>query len=374
MLGMSDGTREDQTGRPQPLERRQFASDNYAGICPGAWAALEQANRGHAPAYGEDEWTARASDMLRELFEIDCEVFFTFNGTAANSLAIASMCQSYHSVLCHEAAHVETDECGGPEFFSHGTKVLTVGGRDGKVDLAAVQHSVKRRTDIHYPKPKVLSITQATEVGTVYSAEELDAISEMARKLDLKVHMDGARFANAVASLGVSPKEVTWKVGVDVLCFGGTKNGMPVGDAVVFFDRALAHEFEYRCKQAGQLASKMRYLAAPWVGMLEDGAWLKYAAQANRCAKLMEARLCSLPGVQITAPVEANAVFVKMPEHAIEAMRRRGWRFYTFIAAGGARIMCSWDTTPEDVNAFAADLEAVLQAGASGAKPQAARR
>lgn len=341
---------------PAALPRRQFASDNYAGVCPEAWSAMEKANAGHVPGYGDDAWTKRASDLLRELFEIECEVFFTFNGTAANSLALASMCRSYHSILCHDLAHVETDECGAPEFFSNGTKVLLVPGERGKVSVEAVRERVKRRTDIHYPKPRVLSLTQATELGTVYDANELDAVSEAARRLNLKVHMDGARFANAVASLDVSPKEITWKAGVDVLCFGGTKNGMAVGDAVVFFDKELADEFGYRCKQAGQLASKMRYLSAPWVGMLEDGAWLRHARHANHCAALLEEKLRGAPGLEMIAPRQANAVFVNMPEELIKALHERGWHFYTFIGAGGARLMCSWDTTEEDVTAFAKDV------------------
>jgi threonine aldolase len=229
--------------------RRQFASDNYAGICPEALSAMQRANTGHVPAYGNDSWTQEAADLIRRLFETQCEVFFVFNGTAANSLAIASLCQSYHSVLCHELAHVETDECGAPEFFSNGTKVLTVPGEQGKVTPAHIERMVKRRSDIHYPKPRVISLTQATEVGTVYSPKELKAIWAVAKSLKLRIHMDGARFANAVASLGVKPKAMTWQVGVDVLCFGGTKNGIGVGDAVVFFNPALAEEFDYRCKQ-----------------------------------------------------------------------------------------------------------------------------
>jgi threonine aldolase len=344
------------TQTPQPLERRQFASDNYAGICPEAMAALQQANVGHAPAYGEDAWTARAADLLRDIFETDCEVFFTFNGTAANSLAISAMCKSYHSIICHETAHVETDECGGPEFFSHGTKVLTVGGADGKVDLEAVRHVVNRRSDIHYPKPCVLSVTQATELGTVYSPDELGAVAEAARSLGLRVHMDGARFANAVATLAVPPSAITWKCGVDVLCFGGTKNGMPVGDAVVFFDRELARDFGYRCKQAGQLASKMRFLSAPWIGVLESGAWLDRARHANAMAGRLHERIAGLPGVDMMAPVQANSVFVKLSPAVAQALRDAGWRFYTFIGAGGARFMCAWDTTEADVDALAADL------------------
>ena len=279
--------------------RRHFASDNYSGVCPEAWDAMARANQGHVPSYGDDEWTAKAADLLRDLFEVNCEVFFSFNGTAANALALSAMCQSYHSILCHELAHAETDECGAPEFFSNGSKILVVSGEDGRIRPEAVSHMVQRRCDIHYPKPKVLSLTQATELGTVYSVDDLQALFEAARRHDLRVHMDGARFANAVASLGVAPKDLTWKVGVDVLCFGGTKNGMAVGEAIIFFKKELAHEFAYRCKQSGQLASKMRFLAAPWVGMLESGAWLRNATQANRMAEQLEAGLSEVPWMSI---------------------------------------------------------------------------
>ena len=342
-------------------ERRQFASDNYAGICPEAWAAMAEANAGHAPGYGDDAWTGRAADLLRDLFETDCEVFFVFNGTAANSLALASLCQSYHSILCHETAHVETDECGAPEFFSNGTKVLTLSGREGKIDPAGVEWMVRRRADIHYPKPRVVSVTQATELGTVYGPDELKAIWARAKSHDLAIHMDGARFANAVVSLGVAPKELTWQAGVDVLCLGGTKNGMAVGDAVVFFDRARAREFDYRCKQAGQLASKMRFLAAPWVGVLRDGAWLRYARRANEMAALLEAEVTRIPGVPVIHPRQANGVFVTMPPAAAAALRAEGWRFYDFIG-GAVRLMCAWDTTPEDVKAFGAALARAVAA------------
>lgn len=344
----------------QPEEvLNQFASDNYAGICPEAWEAMARANTGYAQSYGNDQWTERACGHLRELFETDCEVFFVFNGTAANSLALASLCQSYHSIICHELAHVETDECGAAEFFSNGTKILLVPGQDGKIDLDAVEHTVKRRADIHYPKPKVLSITQATEVGTVFSVTELQKVREVAKRLHLKIHMDGARFANAVATLQVAPKEISWKAGVDVLCFGGTKNGFAVGEAVVFFNKEMAREFDYRCKQAGQLASKMRFLAAPWVGVLESGAWLRHAAHANRCAKLLEERLKAIPGISLMFPCQANSVFVSLPGRVSEALHKRGWYFYTFIGTGGARFMCSWETREEDVHRLADDIAAL---------------
>jgi threonine aldolase len=340
--------------------RRHFASDNYAGICPEAWAALAEANQGHAPGYGEDAWTQKAADLIREIFETRCEVFFVFNGTAANSLSLASMCQSYHSILCHETAHVEADECGAPEFFSNGTKVLLVSGPNGKIDPAGIERMVTRRTDIHYPKPRAVSLTQATELGTVYTPDELKAIWAKAKSHGLKIHMDGARFANAVASLGCAPKEITWQAGVDVLCFGGTKNGIHVGEAVVFFDRELAREFDYRCKQGGQLASKMRFISAPWLGVLKDGAWLRHATHANAMAARLESRLRLLSQVKILFPRQANAVFAELPRPVIDGLRQRGWKFYTFIGQGGCRLMCAWDTTEEDVDNFGKDLESLL--------------
>ncbi len=340
--------------------QRQFASDNYAGIAPEALAAMQAANLGHAPGYGDDRHTAEAADLLRALFQADCDVYFAFNGTAANSLALAAMTQSYHSVLCHETAHVETDECGAPEFFSNGTKVLTMPGPDGKVTPEGIRHLVEKRSDIHYPKPRVVSLTQCTEQGSVYTVDEVRAVGAAARAHGLKVHMDGARFANAVAALGCHPAEVTWKAGVDVLCFGGTKNGMAVGEAVVFFDRSLSAEFDYRCKQAGQLASKMRFLAAPWVGMLEDGAWLARAAHANAMARLLHERLRALPGVEVLRAPQANSLFVSLPPGVGDALRAQGWRFYDFIAGAGSRLMCAWDTQAEDVEALAADLAALL--------------
>ena len=345
----------------QAPKSRHFASDNYSGICPEAWAALAEANQGHEVSYGNDTWTEKVSNRLREVFEKDCEVFFVFNGTSANSLSLATICQSYHSVLCHELAHVETAECGAPEFFANGSKILLLPGVNGRISPDAVAHAVTRRSDIHYPKPRVLSLTQVTEVGTAYTVGAIEALTETARRHGLRVHMDGSRFANAVASLNVAPADITWKAGVDVLCFGGTKNGIAVGEAVVFFDRELAREFDYRCKQGGQLASKMRFLSAPWLGMLKDGAWLRHARHTNAMAKRLEAGLLGLPGVHITYPVESNAVFVRMPLAAEKQMHERGWKFYTGVITGDeSRLMCSWDTTPEDVDGFVADLRQIV--------------
>jgi threonine aldolase len=339
---------------------RQFASDNCSGICPEAWAAMAEANASHAASYGDDAWTQRVADLMRKIFETDCEVFFVFNGTSANSLTLASLCQSYNSILCHELAHVETAECGAPEFFANGSKLLLLQGANGKIDPAEIERAVNRRTDIHYPKPRALSLTQVTEAGTVYAPAEIKTLTGVAKKFGLRVQMDGARFANAVATLGVAPADITWRAGVDVLCFGGTKNGIGIGEAVVFFDRDLARDFDYRCKQGGQLASKMRFLSAPWLGMLRDGAWLRHAQHANEMAKHLEAGLHKVPIVKISFPVQSNVVFARIPKPVEEQLRARDWKFNTGgVVPGDSRLMCSWDTTPGDVDAFVADLQEI---------------
>ncbi len=337
--------------------KTQFASDNTAGICPEAWEAMARANRDYAPSYGTDTWTERAANLLREVFEKDhAEVFFVFNGTAANSLALASCCQSYHSVICHEHAHIVDDECGAPEFFSNGTKLLGAPGEHGKITPAAIDHIASKRTDIHYPKPRVISLTQSTELGTIYQRNEIESIKEVAKRHGLVMHLDGARFANALAAFNAAPKEITWQAGVDVLCFGGTKLGMANCEAVIFFNRELAREFDYRCKQAGQLASKMRFLAAGWVGLLENGAWLKHASHANRCAKLLATRFEKEAGLPTAYPVEANAVFIPLPDKLAKGLRERGWGVYNFIGGNVTRFMCSWSTTEADIDALLADV------------------
>ncbi|HXI73901.1 MAG TPA: low specificity L-threonine aldolase [Verrucomicrobiae bacterium] len=339
---------------------RHFASDNCSGICPEAWAAMTEANTGHEANYGNDTWTQRAADLIRNIFETDCEVFFVFNGTAANSLALASCCQSYHAILCHEQAHIETSECGAPEFFANGSKILLLSGADGKIDPVKFDRVANKRKSIHRPKPRAVSVTQATETGTVYSVAEIQALGEIARKSGMRVQMDGARFANAVASLGVAPADITWRAGVDVLCFGGTKNGIALGETVVFFDRELARDFDCRCKQGGQLASKMRFLSAPWVGLLQDGAWLRHARHANEMARRLEAGLRTIPSASISFPVQANTVLAKIPEPVEAKLRERGWQFFTgAITPEDSRFMCSWDTATEDVDALVADLREI---------------
>jgi threonine aldolase len=340
---------------------RQFASDNNAGIIPEVWQILTEVNgRGHCPAYGDDAWTAAAEAEFRRVFERDdLEVHFVFNGTASNSLALASICDSMQAVVCHESCHLRTDECNAPAFFRHGLTLLPVEGDHGKIGSDAVREAVASLIPVHAPDARALSLTQSTELGTIYKPSELQALTATARSLGLKVHMDGARFSNAVASLGCAPADLTWRAGIDVLSFGGTKNGMGAGEALVFFDRALANNFKRRMKQAGQLASKMRFLSAPWLGFLRDDVWLKHAGHANAVAQHLERLLSKLPGIRIAHPREANVVFAHLPRAAVEELWARGWRFYDDVDPGGAvRLMCAWDSTEEDVDRFVEDLAA----------------
>ena len=334
-----------------------FASDNYSGVCPEAIDDINKANTGCDYPYGEDRWTEEACDLFREMFETDCEVYFVYNGTSANALALSSMCKSYHSIICNESAHIETDECGAPEFFSNGAKILLGKGDNGKISSKSTEEIILRRSDIHYPKPKVLSITQSTEVGTVYKPEELVELYKITKKHNMRFHMDGARLSNAIASLDISPKEITWQCGVDVLCFGGVKNGLMYGEAVIFFTKDLADEFDYHCKQCGQLASKMRFIAAQWSGLLNTKAWYKNARHANNCAKELESKLSSIEEIKIMFPCEANALFINLPLKSIEYLKNKGWHFYTFIGEGGVRLMCSWDTKTEEINYIVEDIK-----------------
>jgi threonine aldolase len=341
------------------VDRYEFASDNTASICPEAWDALQEANADEAPSYGEDRWTARVCDLVRQVFETDCDVFLVFNGTAANALALAQCCQPFHSIICHEQAHIQTDECGAPEFFTRGSKLLLVDGANGKIDIGEADAIIVRQPELHAHKPGTVSLTQSTELGTVYTRDEIAAVTEFALRREMYVHMDGARFANAVASLNCVPKQITWQIGVDVLCFGGTKNGVAAGELVVFFKKDLAREFAYRVKQAGQLGSKMRFVAAPWLGLLTDGVWLKNAKHSNNLAQMLAERLRAEAKIDIVFPVEANAVFPRMNEDLVRELDRRGWHFYKFIEPDVYRLMCSWSTTDRDVADFVAEVVAL---------------
>jgi len=341
------------------LRPRQFASDNVSGICPEAMAALAEANRDHAPSYGADAWTARAEAAIRDLLGApDAEVFLLFTGTAANALSLAALAPPFGVAYCHPVAHVANDECGAPQMLGHGLQLRTVGGAGGKVDPARLRERVGHEF-LHSGKPAALTLTQATELGTVYSLGELRALRDAARDLGLKVHMDGARLANAIAALGARPRDVVEAAGLTALSLGGTKNGLLAAEAVVLFDREAARDFAYRRKQAGQLASKHRYLAAQWVGVLESGAWLRNAERANRVAAALEAGARRL-GLEPVHPREANEVFLPLPDAALKGLEARGWAVYSDAAWGGARLVASWDSTDDDVRAFLDDLAAVL--------------
>jgi len=315
---------------------------------------MEAANGGSAASYGDDEWTAHLCDRVRELFEIDCEVFLVFNGTAANALALAQLCRPFHSVICHEYAHIENDECGAVEFFSGGSKLIPTRGTNGKLELAEMEGALARQHELHSHKPRVISITQATELGTVYAREEIETIADFAHSRAMLLHTDGARFANAVASLGCRPKEISWQAGVDVLCFGGTKNGLAAGELVVFFDKQLGREFEYRAKQAGQLASKMRVVAAPWLALLTDEVWLRNAEHANAAAKRL-AEMVRRCDVEIVLPVQTNAVFARLSSGTVSRLQAQ---LYKFIEPDIYRLMCSWATTGEELAELAGNFEA----------------
>lgn len=337
----------------------QFASDNNAGLCPEALEAFLAANAaGHTNAYGDDPFSAAARAKIAEVLGApEAVVHFVFNGTAANSLALAHLARSYEGVICHAVSHINTDECAAPEFLSGGSKLFGLEGAAGKLDPAAVERFITSSgRGVHFPALRVLSITQSTEMGTLYTPAEIAALAKVAHARGLKVHMDGARLANAVASLSCDPADLTWRAGVDVLSFGATKNGLGLGEAVVWFDKAAAQGFDRRLKQAGQLDSKMRLMSAPWLGLIEGGVWLKNARHANAMAERLAAGLATAKGVVLMFPRQANAVFAKLPPALQEKLRKKGWRFHTFLPPEGCRLMCAFDTAPETIDRFVADV------------------
>src|SRR5437762_6021790 len=334
--------------------RQEFTSDNTAGICPEVAAAIVEANAGVAASYGDDEWTRRLCDRVRELFDIDCDVFLVFNGTAANALALAQLCQPFHSIICHENAHIENDECGACEFYTGGSKLIPTRGANGKIDLCEVEAALLRQHELHSHKPRVISLTQPTELGTVYTADEIRKISAFAKKHRMLLHMDGARFANAVAALRCAPREITWHAGMDALSFGGTKNGLAAGELVIFFNKQHSADFDYRAKQGGHLASKMRFLAAPWIALLENDVWLKNAQRANDAALRLAKGLRDC-GAEIVFPVESNTVFVRLDATGARKLREIGWDFYKFVEPNVYRLMCAWSTNDEAITALLSD-------------------
>jgi threonine aldolase len=331
---------------------RGFSSDNNAGVHPEILEAIARVNQGHVVAYGDDPYTRSAVKKFEEHFGPDIAVFFTFNGTGANVLSLQAFTRSFHSVLCSDYAHIYTDECGAPEKHT-GCKLIPLPQQDGKITLDSVRHAYHGIGDEHHAQPRVISITQSTEMGTVYRPEEIQALAGFAHDHEMFLHMDGARLANAAVSLSQSLREATRDLGVDVLSFGGTKNGILGGEAVVFFHSEHGQDFLYLRKQSMQLPSKMRFTAAQFEALLTNDLWRRNAEHANRMARVLEKELSRIPGVRIVWKVEANGVFVQIPRHSIEKIKQQ-YFFYTWIEEESiVRWMCSFDTTEDDIRTFA---------------------
>jgi threonine aldolase len=330
---------------------RSFASDNNAGVHPQVLQAIAAANQGHTVGYGDDPYTESAVRKFKQHFGSDIEVFIVFNGTAANCLSLKALTNSYHAVICAESAHIYTDECGAPEKFT-GCKLIPIPTRDGKLTVESVSQAYHGVDDPHHVQPRVISITQATEVGTVYKPGEIKALARFAHERGMFLHVDGARIANAAASLGQTLRQATRDLGVDVLSFGGTKNGALGAEAVVFFDKKLGHDFLYLRKQGMQLASKMRFVSAQLEALLTGDLWLKSAQHANRMARLLQKKLSEIPQVKVVYKVEANGVFAKIPRPAIAKLQKRYFFYVWNEQHSVVRWMCSFDTTEQDIKQF----------------------
>lgn len=346
-----------------------FASDNTSGAHPAILDGLAAANDGHVHSYGDDPITEGVQARIREIFEApEARVYLVATGTAANALSCAILTQPWGAIFCHRNAHIEEDECGAPEFYTNGSKLTLVDGPDAKMDPELLARTIAHtgRGGIHNVQRGMVSITNSTEAGAVYSPAEVAALTEVARRFHLPVHMDGARFANALVAAGCSPAEMTWKAGVDVLSFGGTKNGCMGVEAVVIFDPKRAWEFELRRKRGGHLFSKHRFLAAQMKAYLEDDLWLKTARHANDMARKLSEGIRSVPGAKLIHPTQANAVFAAFPRGAHKRANEAGayyylWPFDQSLEGPedellAARLVCSWATTPEEIDAFLGHL------------------
>lgn len=331
---------------------RSFASDNNAGIHPKVLQAIAAANRGHVVGYGSDPYTEAAVHKFKEHFGTDVEVFIVFNGTAANCLSLKALTESYHGVISAEGAHIYTDECGAPEKFT-GCKLIPIPAADGKLTVASLRHAYHGIGDQHHVQPRLISVTQATEMGTVYTPREVRDLARFAHDRNMFLHMDGARIANAAVSLGLTLREATRDLGVDVLSFGGTKNGAMGAEAVVFLDKKLSRNFLYLRKQGMQLASKMRFISAQFQALFSNDLWRKNAEHANRMAALLQKEVSKIPQVKIVYEVEANGVFAQIPRAAIAKLQKRYFFYVWDEQRSVVRWMCSFDTTEQDVKQFA---------------------
>ncbi|MEO0400321.1 MAG: low specificity L-threonine aldolase [Pseudomonadota bacterium] len=350
-----------------------FASDNWALVAPEITEALTKAlaDGSARPAYGDDPLTARAADRFNDIFERDVTVFFVPTGGAANCLALSVMTPPYGMIVCHEAAHVEMDECSGPEFFTGGAKLLTVPGALGKLTPEGVTAALDGRPDHppHSSPATAMTLTQATEAGTLYTQNEIEALCETAKNRGLRAHMDGARFANAIVGLNATPADITWRAGVDVLSFGGTKNGCLMAEAVIFFDKDAAADFEFRRKRAGHLVSKQSFIGAQFDVYLKNDLWLQLANRANAAARVLSAGVADLPGAKVWWPTEANEVFASFPPGVADKLRAEGAQFYPWMtpsdpsAGTMQRLIASFQTRDAEISSFLARARAIIDAG-----------
>lgn len=339
--------------------KKGFASDNNSGVHPAIMQAMAEANTGHCPAYGNDDFTAKATERFRQIFGTDTEVFLTYNGTGANIISLRTLTDSFHSILCSRNAHINEDECSAPERFT-GCKLIPLDHVHGKISVEAVAEHLVWLDDEHRAQPRLVSITQSTEYGTVYTRDEIEALAGFCHANGMFLHMDGARISNAAARLGLDFRSFTRDAGVDILSFGGTKNGMMFGEAVLIFHPELAARTKYYRKQAAQLHSKMRFIAAQFIAFLETDVWQKNAQQANNMATLLYNEVKDIPGVQVIHPVEANGVFAIIPAEITAALQEK-YRFYIFDEhTNMARWMCSFDTTEEEIRDFSGLLKSLL--------------
>jgi threonine aldolase len=337
-----------------------FASDNYSGAHPKILEAIQKANLGHASAYGNDEYTARAVKKFKEHFGKDTDVYFVYNGTGANVLGLKTITESFNSIICAETAHLNVDECCAPERFT-GCKLPTVPTNDGKISVEKLKHHVYGFGDQHHAQPKVISITQPTELGTLYTLKEVKELADYAHNNNMLLHVDGARLSNAAASLNKSLKEITFDLGVDVLSFGGTKNGMMFGEAVVFRNKELSRNFAFIRKQGMQLASKMRFISAQFEEMLSNDLWFKNAQHSNKMAKTLADEVKNIPKIKITQKVEANGVFAIVPEQYVPNLQKEYFFYVWNEQTSEVRWMCSFDTTEEDIHNFVALLKKIVK-------------
>jgi threonine aldolase len=337
------------------MTKKTFASDNYAGVHPEVMEAILQANRDHASSYGADEYTQRAINKFKAIFGERIDVYFAYNGTGANVLGLQTITQSYHSILCSELAHINVDESTAPEKFT-GCKLISVPTRDGKITPEDVEARIIRLDDQHHPQAKVISISQTTEYATVYAIDEIKALSAIAKKYDLFLHMDGSRISNAAVSLNRDFHSFTRDAGVDVLSFGGTKNGLMFGEAIIFFNPELSKRFKFIRKQAMQLHSKMRFIGAQFDALLTNDLWKRNANHSNRMAKLLETELRSVSKITITQSVDANGVFALIPSEWTDELQRQNYFYVWNDKTNEVRLMCSFDTTEGEIRTFGETL------------------